>query len=848
MVAAERQRINEGGDPSEWCRADASTWRVDSNLQELTYPQGTWWCVCGSAVWPTKGELTETCTGYRWGEKCLKSHKDGFVSWAGKEPGAVITPESSDGGDGGPAGEVLSRKTHGGRKKIKSERKAEAWKELEEAAKAEGWKCGRCTGLNLPDRTVCYKCSFPKGSTVEPGSSSTAVRRSSRAASDRRWPAASAGVRPSSTAAGAAAAPKPSSAPPKSSGPDLWANWDPTHPGLKGTGARPSLRPRVPSRPPSQSARPPSRPPSQSSRPPSRPPSQSAPWRAQQWEGWREEGTGTSQGSTWRAQEWEAGGARVRPSRTRAPAPRKYDARESEQNHPYAHLIGGQATWAVGMVMVGVLTKHSAVLVGHSFERATEVVDTAADAAIFVIDSVADTSLNTLRHCVFATIVTGFVFVSWFAALKLKLRLAGFEPEANVVFSAGDVWSVVRSAKRVEALLDKVRLLHRTEEALFLTVQGSEVRPYEVELSLPLLYSGASPQAVVVKCACMDHVQRGPVCKHAGAACLYVRSHLSEVSQVGFSGPALVDVDVATRPAAGVASSAARGAAAAAFQQRIAVFQEQHRQHSHAGASGLGCFEGLREKARKLGSRARSIPDAAIPAEAPVQVAALATPATEEMKKKTKEQASQTDGKPGSTFLTGIEAQQYAQATLIGHREEIRSVHVVAYSFDVEGITEALCDLGPSVHVLMDRGQCFGRTRRQLQRAQQLVAHGCKVRVGTGFPVREAYRARDREVRVGEDVRGIIHGKSLLIEMTPPHGTLCLIGSTNWTDSSTANVEFSAVIRHVDAPFRAAWLEEFHRGWNSSADVGDALTEADQRGYGRRSVSRSNSQSMPRGY
>ena len=83
---------------------------------------------------------------------------------------------------------------------------------------------------------------------------------------------------------------------------------------------------------------------------------------------------------------------------------------------------------------------------------------------------------------------------------------------------------------------------------------------------------------------------------------------------------------------------------------------------------------------------------------------------------------------------------------------------------------------------------------------------------------------------------GIIHGKSTLIEMGL-RGTLCVIGSTNWTDSSTANVEFSAVLRHVDEEFKAAWSEEFYRGWNGSLDFARALFEADQAGYGRRSGS-----------
>jgi hypothetical protein len=41
------------------------------------------------------------------------------------------------------------------------------------------------------------------------------------------------------------------------------------------------------------------------------------------------------------------------------------------------------------------------------------------------------------------------------------------------------------------------------------------------------------------------------------------------------------------------------------------------------------------------------------------------------------------------------------------------------------------------------------------------------VRVGRGGSVREAYRARDREVAIGDSVKGIIHGKSVLVRYDP---------------------------------------------------------------------------------
>ena len=121
-----------------------------------------------------------------------------------------------------------------------------------------------------------------------------------------------------------------------------------------------------------------------------------------------------------------------------------------------------------------------------------------------------------------------------------------------------------------------------------------------------------------------------------------------------------------------------------------------------------------------------------------------------------------------------------------------------------------------------------------------------------GLAKATAYRARDREVRVGDDVKGIVHGKSMLVRYLPPSGGLpvkvatCVIGSTIWTDSSTANLEFSAVLREPGAAFVQEWLSEFERGWSQGTDLAAALEAADKGGYGRRSASRSASRSLGR--
>ena len=43
---------------------------------------------------------------------------------------------------------------------------------------------------------------------------------------------------------------------------------------------------------------------------------------------------------------------------------------------------------------------------------------------------------------------------------------------------------------------------------------------------------------------------------------------------------------------------------------------------------------------------------------------------------------------------------------------------------------------------------------------------------------------------------------------------MCVIGSTNWTDSSTANLEFSATLLAVGESFEEARSREFAKGGN----------------------------------
>ena len=406
-------------------------------------------------------------------------------------------------------------------------------------------------------------------------------------------------------------------------------------------------------------------------------------WRHDRWEG--PEGRPWDQGGRTKGKGGEKGKG------GKAKGKRKYDATESEQNHPYAHLAF--RTTAVHWV-VGVLLTHRAVwLLDRGVERAADVVDSAAGATVAVIDAVSDGAVAVTGHAVDGIVTWGSVLAVlvvaqclWQWHLKVRLRLAGFEPEANV-FTAQQVWEVTRSARKVGALLDKVELDHKTPEGrVVLHVQGSEATPYVVELDSVKFLQGSPPGDVVLKCTCLDHLSRGPMCKHAGAACLYLRSHLAELQQLGLSGPPLAGETLAV-----------------ADQRSAAIRRAESLRVVSRGP--LQCFEGLaqlRQKALQLRDRVEPMVEAVRPRSTGRSV------------------CTQTEEDPAATFLDAVGLQRYAEALLVGDQESITSVDVVAYSFDVVGLTEALAHLGPKVRILMDEGQCFGRTRRQLQAAQQM--------------------------------------------------------------------------------------------------------------------------------
>ena len=164
----------------------------------------------------------------------------------------------------------------------------------------------------------------------------------------------------------------------------------------------------------------------------------------------------------------------------------------------------------------------------------------------------------------------------------------------------------------------------------------------------------------------------------------------------------------------------------------------------------------------------------------------------------------------------------HARACEILSQGEWASVDFCCYSFDVEAVVQCLGALGCRRRVLMDQKQALGRTKAQRQKAKLMANQGVTVRVSRGTSVADAYTKAGRtDVSAGRHISGIVHGKTFLA--TRPCGeVVVLLGSTNWTDCSVANVEFGAIIRRPDASFIAAWRLEWARGWESSSTIDEA--------------------------
>jgi hypothetical protein len=160
-------------------------------------------------------------------------------------------------------------------------------------------------------------------------------------------------------------------------------------------------------------------------------------------------------------------------------------------------------------------TAHRAAwLADKGVARVADVVDSVADAAVSVVDAAAVAGIEAVHFWTSVALnglFLGLALGAWFWVCrifamnkKVRLRLSGMEPEANVVFTDEQLCRSVRNVKGMKACVEHVRLLHLSPEGrVRYEVQGSSVTPYSVTLDFRAFKQGSAPEYVVLGCNCM---------------------------------------------------------------------------------------------------------------------------------------------------------------------------------------------------------------------------------------------------------------------------------------------------------------------------------------------------------
>ena len=238
-----------------------------------------------------------------------------------------------------------------------------------------------------------------------------------------------------------------------------------------------------------------------------------------------------------------------------------------------------------------VFVAHRAVwLADKGLTRVGDVVDSVAEAAVTVVEAAffagaetVDWWTRVLVHATFLLVRIG----AWLWVLKLRLRLSGREPEANV-FSEADVFATARNPKGVKACSSKLTLQHLSGDGkVHYKVQASGTGEYLVLLDYRAFRAGGSPGQVVLSCTCIDYVTKGGVCKHGGACCLHLLQRTSEVERASLAAPT-VPVPAALELPGPVRRAQSAGALRTPVSAR----------------EGSLCLAGLMRKAKELQARA----------------------------------------------------------------------------------------------------------------------------------------------------------------------------------------------------------------------------------------------------
>ena len=456
------------------------------------------------------------------------------------------------------------------------------------------------------------------------------------------------------------------------------------------------------------------------------------------------------------------------------------------------------------------------------FARVEHIADHAVESVLIVQAATADSVKWVVLVTIWTTALAGVAYIVMYTHRQWKtlLRVCGKEPEANVetfAVSRSELVRHLRNPQGAEDLVNAVSVMGAGPSGCLRLAVGSQRNKgstsyvVEVRLGEPRFLDSS------ISCDCLDHLSRGHGCKHMGAAMLFLcRSREAEVQDRGRS---LATSGFAYSAMGGKGS---KGGASRAQSSGALLRPRVSIQGDPSSGCVSGLREGLRDAARRWALKARNLP-------APDAAVESSLPAGAPLRRLERAEVPSTPRVPGVAverqmsvrFLAG--ASPHDEVVVLLKTPGLRQVFVVAYSFDVARVVEALCVVGPTcdVKVLMDAKQCAGRTKAQFQRAKQLETRGCVVRLASGIPCHEAYASRDRDdINVRRHARGLVHGKSVLCLYEDGHAR-CLIGSANWSDSTVANVEFGAVLSRPGPEFVTHWLTEVERGFTQGHDLSE---------------------------
>ena len=141
-------------------------------------------------------------------------------------------------------------------------------------------------------------------------------------------------------------------------------------------------------------------------------------------------------------------------------------------------------------------------------------------------------------------------------------------------------------------------------------------------------------------------------------------------------------------------------------------------------------------------------------------------------------------------------------------------VMMTAYTFDQPDVVDSLIRRPGVARLLVDRGQSVGeRTKLQRQSLLQVARAGIRVRLTAGSSIAEAYAGDRRGTAVGKSFKGIQHSKTFCRRGAEGAPSFLVVGSSNYTTSSRANVELGLL---VSGP----WEDEVERLWAVSEILG----------------------------